>query len=130
MATLLPELLPELVPGVLPELKLAEPCDPEVLELLEEPDEVEPLELELLGLEPLELELLALPDVALFEPDALALPGSTSPTAPAAAMLTTASPAVMPRTPARPRSRAATARSTCSRFMLLQCGRSVDVPCK
>jgi hypothetical protein len=109
-------LLPELEP-VLGVVALLNPDDlDEESEADDEDDEDE-------DDEPLVL-LVVPPEVVV---SAFALPGSMSATTPVATTLTPATPAVMPRTLARPRSRAALAWSSCSRFMLLHNPRAVDV---
>lgn len=124
--------LPELAPGALPLLKPDEFDDPESL-LLEEPELEEP-ELELSLPPELELEALLPPEPELLDLALTAfagvLPGSTNATAPAAATLATVIPAVMPLTRARPRSRSASATSTRSCFILLQCRGAVGFPCR
>ena len=123
--------MPELAAGALPPLRPDEledelDDDPDVLD--DDPDVLD--DEELLSSEP-ELSELALPEPVLELPTFVCvLPGSTKATAPAAATLATATPAVIPRTLARPRSRAATAPSSCFRFILLQCSRAVGVPCR
>jgi hypothetical protein len=122
-------LLPELELGVEPELRPLE-LDPELVPLLV------PLLVPVLELEPDVGDEPVLEDVPLLEEDVDVLwvdPGSARVTTPAATTLAMVTAVVVERTLARPRSRAAMARRTLSRSVLLMspfCGRGFGVFCR